>query len=35
MTTEKLMTKIAGMMIGTGIFVVLGVAAAHAQTFCF
>lgn len=35
MTTEKLMTKIAGMMIGTGIFVVLGMAAAHAQgIFC-
>jgi hypothetical protein len=34
MTTESLMTKIAGMMIGVGIFMALGVAAAHAYAVC-
>lgn len=32
MTTEALMTKICGALIGTGVFFVLGLAAAHAQT---
>lgn len=31
MMTEKVMTKICGALIGTGIFMALGVAAAHAQ----
>jgi hypothetical protein len=35
MTTGTLMTKIAGMMIGTGIFLALGASMAHAQAlFC-
>lgn len=34
MTTETLMTKIAGMMLGTGVFLALGTAMAHAQAFC-
>ena len=34
MTTSTLITKITGMMIGTGVFVALGTAMAHAE-FCF
>lgn len=34
MTTETMMIKICGALIGTGVFFALGVAAAHAQTFC-
>jgi len=34
MLTEKVMTKICGALIGAGVFMALGIAAAHAQTFC-
>jgi hypothetical protein len=34
MTIEKLLTKIAGVMIGTGVILALGTAMAHAQAFC-
>jgi hypothetical protein len=30
-----MVAKICGVLIGTGVFVVLGVAMAHAQAFCF
>lgn len=35
MTTETMMTRICGALIGAGIFLAVGVAAAHAQAFCF
>jgi hypothetical protein len=31
MTTETLITKIFGMMLGTGVFLALGTAMAYAQ----